>query len=157
MAVKHPPLWLSNILLYGCETWALLIDSEKRIQTFETNALGSISASPTRNTRPTTVCGARSTSLWDHWNLLWQLLRDGNLHGSSMSHTTTASPNPSFGAPWRVGDAVVDRGNAGWTISKSGHPCQCQSCSQGPPAKKDWKISAKSSLTFPWRPSRSRD
>ena len=25
-------------------------------------------------------------------------------------------------APWRVGDAVVGRGNAGWTTSKSGHP-----------------------------------
>ena len=27
-------------------------------------------------------------------------------------------------------------GNAGWTTSKSGHPCPCQNCSLGPPAKK---------------------
>ena len=39
-------------------------------------------------------------------------------------------------APWRVGDVVVSRGNAGWTTSKSGHPCPCQNYSQGPPAKK---------------------
>ena len=38
--------------------------------------------------------------------------------------------------PSRVGDAVVGRGNARWTSSKSGHPCPCQNCSQGPPAKK---------------------
>ena len=36
-------------------------------------------------------------------NLLWQLPRDGNWHGSGMSRATTASPNPSFRAPWRVG------------------------------------------------------
>ena len=40
-----------------------------------------------------------------------------------------------FRAPWRMGDAVVGRGNAGWTISKSGHPRPCQNCSQGPPAE----------------------
>ena len=38
----------------------------------------------------------------------------------------------SFRAPWRVGNAMVGRGNAGWTTSNSGHPCSCQKCSQGP-------------------------
>ena len=28
-----------SILLYGCETWAVIADSEKRIQTFETKCL----------------------------------------------------------------------------------------------------------------------
>ena len=28
--------------------------------------------------------------------------RNGNVHGSGMSHATTASPKPSFKAPWRV-------------------------------------------------------
>ena len=51
----------------------------------------------------------------------------------------TASPTSSFSAPWRVGDAVVDRGNAGWITSKSGHPCPCQNCSKGPPAEKTGK------------------
>ena len=41
---------------------------------------------------------------------------------------TTASPKPSFRAPRQVGNAVVGRGNAGWTTSKSGHPCLCQNC-----------------------------
>ena len=42
--------------------------------------------------------------------------------GSGMSHAMRASPKPFFRAPWRMGDPVVSRGNAGWTTSKSGHP-----------------------------------
>ena len=53
-----------------------------------------------------------------------------------LSHATTASPKLSCMAPWRVGDAVVGRGNAGWTTSKSGHVCPCQNCSQGLLAEK---------------------
>ena len=52
-----------------------------------------------------------------------------------MSHATTASPKPSFRAPWRVDDAMVGRGNAGWISSKS-DPCPCQNCWQGPLAEK---------------------
>ena len=65
---------------------------------------------------------SKSTSSWVHKNHFLQLSRDGNLHGTGVSHVTTSSPKPSFRAPWRVGDAVVGRGNAGWTTSKSGHP-----------------------------------
>ena len=85
---------------------------------------------------PTTVCGARSTSWWVHMNLFWPLSRDGNLHGSDMSHATTASLNPSIRTPWRVGDAVISRGNAGWTTPKTENPCPYQNCSQRPPAEK---------------------
>ena len=53
-----------------------------------------------------------------------------------MSRATTASPKPSFRVTWRVVDAVVGRGNAGRTTSKSGHPCPWQNCSQGPAAVK---------------------
>ena len=58
-----------------------------------------------------------------------------NFHGFGTSHAMTTSPEPSFRTPWKV----VGRGIAGWTTSKSGHPCLCQNCSQGPPAEKDWK------------------
>ena len=37
---------------------------------------------------------ARSASLRVHRNLFLHLSRDGNLHGSGMSHATTASPKP---------------------------------------------------------------
>ena len=48
------------------------------------------------------------------------------------THSTTASPKPSFRATWRVGNAVVGRGDAGRISSNSADPSPCQSCSQGP-------------------------
>ena len=113
-----------------------LLTLKKRIQVFETKRTSKILCFSYLEHKTNDWCGARSTSLWVHRNLFWQSSRDGNLYGSGMSHATTASPKPSFRAPWRVGYAVVGRGNAGWTTSKSGHPCPCQSCSQEPPAEK---------------------
>ena len=69
-----------SILLCGCETWTLLADFEKRIKAFKTKCLKTFSSSPTWSTKSTTGCGARSTPLWVHGNLFWQLSRDGNLH-----------------------------------------------------------------------------
>ena len=59
-----------------------------------------------------------------------------------MSRAMTASPKPSFRASWRVGDAVVGIGNAGWTTSKNEHPCPCRNCSQGLPAEKTGRESS---------------
>ena len=74
-------------------------------------------------------CGVNS-------NLFWQLSGYKKLHGSGMSHAMTASPKISIKTSSRVGDAVIGKGNAGWTMSKSEHICPCQNCSQGPPAEK---------------------
>ena len=41
----------------------------------------------------------------------------------------TVSPEPSFRASCSVDNAVVGRGNAGWTTSKSGHPYPYRNCS----------------------------
>ena len=84
---------ITSTLLYGCETWTLLADSEKRIQAFETKCLWELLhisylehktndwmrsninfccllyTSPAWSTRPTTWCRTRSTSLWIHRNL----------------------------------------------------------------------------------------
>ena len=133
MAVEHRPCLLT----------------EKKIQAFETKCLRKLLCISTWGPRPTTGCRARSTSLWVHMNLFTQPSRDGDLHGSSMSHTMTASPKPSFRAPRRMGDAVVGRGNAGWTTSKSGHPCPCHNCSKGPPAEKTGKESLLNSPSCP--------
>ena len=113
-----------------------LLTQKKRIKFPKPSAWRNFSASSTQSTRPKTGWGAKSTSLWVQRNFFWQLSRDRNLHGSGMSHATTVSPKPLFRAPWRVGNAMVGRGNAGWTTWKSGHPCPCQNCSQGPPAGK---------------------
>ena len=44
--------------------------------------------------------------------VLTDQLRDLTWHRSGMSHSTTASPKASFGAPSRMGDAVVGGGYA---------------------------------------------
>ena len=108
-------------------------------------------------TRPTVGYGGRSTSLWVHWNLFGQLSRDGNLHGSDISHATTASPKPSFRAPLRMGDAVVSRkcwmdNIKVWTSLPMPELLTRAFC------RKDWKkISAESSLMSPRWPSWSRN
>ena len=61
-----------------------------------------------------------------HRNLFWRLSRDGNLHGSGMSHATTASPKPSFRAPWRVGYTVVGRENVGYATPKMDIPAHAR-------------------------------
>ena len=72
---------------------------------------------------------SKINSLWAYRNLFCQLSGDGNSHGSGMSQAIKTSPKLSFTAPGGLGNAVVGRGSAGWTTSKSGHPCPCQSCS----------------------------
>ena len=53
----------TRTLLVDCETRTLLADCETRIQVFEPSACGgNFSSSPTWSRRPTTRCGARSTS-----------------------------------------------------------------------------------------------
>ena len=66
------------------------------------------------------VCSTWSSCTFQH------LSEDESLHGSGMSHTTTASLKSFFGARWRVGNTLVGGGSAGWTASKGGHPGPCQ-------------------------------
>ena len=87
MAVKHKPCSLTL---------------RKGRRPSKPGAGGSFSVPPTWSTKPTTGCGARSTSLWTHRKLFRQLSRDGHSLCSGMSHATTASPKPSFRAPWKV-------------------------------------------------------
>ena len=96
----------TSILHYGCETWNLLADSEHGSRPSKPSAWGNLSVSPIWSIRPTTGCGAGSTSLWVHRNLFWQLSRDGNLHGSGMSHARQPLHNHPSGhlggraTPW---------------------------------------------------------
>ena len=76
---------------------------------------------PSRGMAACYLCGLKVLARV-HKNLFRPQSRDGNLHGSGMSHATTASPKPFFRTPWKVGDAVVGRGNAGWTKLKNNIP-----------------------------------
>ena len=102
------------LLLFGCETWTLLANSEKKMQTFETKCLKKLLR--ISHLEHDQRLGAEQNQ--PHRNLFWHCPEtETNLHGSgnSLSLATTASPKPPFRAPKRVGDAVVGRGNAEWT------------------------------------------
>ena len=130
------PFWISLFFLFFFEHTIVWSGRKSLMMAWQQVGYSASLSSPTWSTRPTTGCRAGLTPLWVHRNLLWQPSRDRNLCGSGMSHATTASPELFSRAPWRVGDVMVSRGNAWWTTSKSGHPCPCQNCSQGPPAEK---------------------
>ena len=66
-----------------------------------------------------------------------------------MERLSTAFPKRPFRVHWRVGDAMVSRGNAGWTASKSGHPYLCQNHSRWPSAEKTGRGSALNYLSCP--------
>ena len=114
----HGPFLFFMAVKYGPS----LLTSEKRIQAFKPKCLRKLF-------RISYL--ARSTSLWVHRNLFWQWSRVGNLHGLGMSHTMTASPKPSFGALWRVGNTMVSRRNARWTKSKSDTPAHARTAHKG--------------------------
>ena len=105
--------------------WNLPADSEKRIQNFETKCLRKLLL----------------ISYLEHKTNRWARNKINFLVGPQKPLLTTVKrrklawfghvtrrdslSKKSFRALWRVGDAVVDRGNAGWTTSKSGYPCPC--------------------------------
>ena len=146
----------------GCETWTLLVDSnttkQKRIPAFETKCLRKRLRSSYLEHKTNERVRSNISFLVGPQEPLVATVKRRNLHDSGMSHATTACQRSSFRAYWRVGHAVVGRGNAGWTTSKSGHPCPCKSCSQGPPAEKTGRGSLLNRPSRPpWRPNRSRD
>ena len=126
--------------------WPCLLTLRKGSKHSRPSVWGNFSPSPTWNTRPTTRCGPRSTILWAHRNLFWQLPRDRNPHGTGMSRAVTASPELSFRTPSKGSLVVVCRGHAGWTESKSGRPCPCQNYPSGHPRRGAWLWSAEDML-----------
>ena len=122
--------FVTSTLLYGCETWTLLADSENRIYACETECLRRllhIVYSEHNDWVQTKI-----NFLWVHRNLFWLLSRDWACH--TPWQPVQNHPSGHLGA-W-MGGAMVGRRNAWWRTSKSGHPFPCQSCSQGSPAEK---------------------
>ena len=106
-----------------------LLTLKKRIQVCETTRLRKRLCISSLSTRRTTGCRARSTSLWVHGT------SSGNCQGmeTCMVRACHMPRQPLQNHPsghLGVGDADVGRGNAGWTTTKSGHPCSFQNCSQ---------------------------
>ena len=62
----------------------------------------------------------------------------------------------SKSSSWRVDNAMVGQGNAGWITSKSGCICPCQSCSQGSRAEKTGRGSLLNHPSCPLSPTSPR-
>ena len=128
---------VTSILLYGCETWTLLADSEKKILAFETLV--------PKETSQHLLLGAKDHRLGaEQDQLSWGSTgtSSGNWQQTETcmvrARHTPRQPlqNHPSGHLGRVGDAVVGIRNAGRTTLKSGHPCPCKNSSQGPHAEK---------------------
>ena len=113
-AVKHGPC---------------LLTLEKRIQVFETKCMRKL-------LRVSYLEHKTNDWVRSKINFFWQLSRDGNLHGSGVTHATTASSKTTLQSTLEGGRRRDRRRKSGWTTSKSGHICPCQNYSQGPPAEK---------------------
>ena len=87
---------VTSMLHYGCESWTLLADAEKRIQAFETKCLRKLLCISYLEHETNDWVQSKINFLVGPQEPLLQLSRDENLLGSGMSHTTTASPKPSF-------------------------------------------------------------
>ena len=74
--------------------------TEKRIQAFETKCPRKLLHVSYLEHKTNDWVRSKINFLVDPQEPPWQLSTDGNVHGSGMSHATTASPKPSFRAPW---------------------------------------------------------
>ena len=132
-----------------------LLSLRKKDPGFWRQCLRNFSASPTWSIRPMTGCEARSTSLWVHRNI-WQLSRDGNLHGLGMSHASLSKITLKGileGDGWHGWQKKCWMDNIKEWISLP-MPALVTRAS----CRKDRKrISAESSVVSPQWPNRSRD
>ena len=111
--VKLHKSLVTSTLVYACETWTLLADSGKRIQALETECLWKLLHTSYLEHNTNDRVRNKISVLVGPREPFPETLRDGNSHGSGMSHATTASPKAPFKASWKAGDTVVIRGNAG--------------------------------------------
>ena len=159
-------LWLPSILLYGCETWTLLADSEKRIQTLETKCLRKLLPISYLERETNDWVQSKVNSLVGPQEPLLATVKRRKLAwiGHVTSHNSL-SKTILLGT-LEVGSAVVSTGNAGWTTLGCGqHRGQnrkrCKDIIEWTSlpipelirrasCRKDWKmISTKSSLISP--------
>ena len=86
---------VTSILLYGCETKTLLAASEERIQAFESKSLRKLLCTSYLEHKTNDWVRSKINFIVGPQQPLLSLSRDGNLHGSDMSHATTASSKQS--------------------------------------------------------------
>ena len=158
--------WSSHLLRHYCvfcpsvsmpQAGACLLTLTKGSRLSKPSAWGNFSVSHTWSTKTMTGCRARSTFMWVHRNLFWQLSRDRNLHGLGMSHHNSLSKTILWGTldgGWCCGwqrNCWMDNIKE-WTSLPVPELLTRASC------RKYWKrIHAESSLMSFWQPNQSRD
>ena len=125
----HPPVWLCNVEP-ACWLWT-------KDQSFRNTCLRKLRRIPNLEHKTDDWVQRKINFLVSPQEPLLATHQKTEICMVRACHTLRQPlQKPSFRAPWRVRDAVVGRGNPGWTTSKSGHHCPCQSCSERPPAEK---------------------
>ena len=133
---------VTSILLLGCETWlvklvlraqSLVADSEKRIQVFESKCLRTLLCISYLDHKTSNWVWSKSNSLVGPQELLLATVKKWKL--AWFGHVTRHSFSKTILQGILEGGQHRDQ-QSKWTTSKSGHPCQCQNCSQQRPAEK---------------------
>ena len=110
---------LVTSILYGCETWSLLADSKKRIQAFESKCMRKLLRISYLEHKTNDWVRSRIKFLARPKESLLATLKRRKLAWYRHFTRHDSLSKTILQGNWRVGDAVVGRGNAGWTTSKS--------------------------------------
>ena len=148
----HPPLWLWNM---DPAFWL----KRKESRLLKLSAWGNFSASPTWSTRPTTGCGARSTSFWVQGTFSGHCQETETCMVRACHMPQEASSNhPSrhlggWVMPW-LAEEMLDGHHQTQRVDIPAY-AELLTMAFG---REDWnRISAEWSLMSPRRPNRSRD
>ena len=101
---------VTSVLLFGCETWTLLADSEERIQAFETKCLRKLLRISYLEHKTNDWVQSKINFLVDLQEPLLAAVTRRKL--AWFGHLVWQPLLPSFKLHWRVGDAMVSGGNA---------------------------------------------
>ena len=119
-------------LLYGCETWTLFVDFKKRIPDFETRC-------PRKLLRISHLEHKTNDWMRNKINFLVGLQEPPPATVKRLRLAWKGHATRHDNLPKTILLRTLGGGRAGWTTSKSGHPCPCQNCSQKPHAEKTGK------------------
>ena len=131
----YKPL-VTSILLYGCETWTLLANSEKKDPGFKTKCVRKLLCISYLEHKTNDWVQSKINFLVGLQEPLPATVKRQKL--AWFRHVTRHNrlSKTILQGTFKGGDAVVGSGNAGWTESNSEHPCPFQNSSQWPPALK---------------------
>ena len=116
---------VTSILLYGCETWILLADSEKRAKAFENKCVRKLLRISYLEHKTNDCVLSKINFLV---GLQGPLLATVKRQKLGWFRHVTRHDSLSKTILQDTSEGGRRRRNGGWTTSKSGHPCPCKNC-----------------------------